>query len=111
MPEGRYEARVVGDGSWGQSAVTVFDVRQFLDEQLDITARPDVMARIASATGGTALQTVDTRALIEQFRRYLDVNRPERVIRQPAWDRGWVLAAVLAVWAVVWGLRRSSGLI
>ena len=111
LPEGRYEAKVAGDESWGQSAVTVFDVRRFQDEQLDITARPDVMARIASATGGSALHTTNAQEIIGQFKRYLDVNRPERVLRRPAWDKGWVLAAVLVLWSAAWALRRNSGLV
>jgi hypothetical protein len=111
LPEGRYEAKVAGDESWGRSAVTVFDVRKFQDEQLDITARPDVMARIASATGGSAINTTNTEEIIGQFKRYLDVNRPERVLRRPAWDKGPVLAAILVIWSAAWALRRNSGLV
>ena len=111
LPEGRYEAKVAGDESWGQSAVTVFDVRRFQDEQLDITARPDVMARIASATGGTALKSSNAEEIIGQFKSYLDVNRPERVLRRPAWDKSWVLAGVLMLWSAAWAIRRYSGLV
>jgi hypothetical protein len=38
-------------------------------------------------------------------------TRPERVRRITAWDRWWVMGAILLVWGVAWGLRRSGGLI
>src|SRR5262249_38833843 len=47
LPEGRYQARVAGASEGDPSATAAFDVRSPSDEQLDLTARPDLMARIA----------------------------------------------------------------
>lgn len=111
LPEGRYEARIAGQPAAALSDKTAFDVTQFIDEQLDLMARPELMARIAAATGGAALSGVDSNEITEQFKRHLAVNRPEQVIRHTAWDRWWVLTGVVFLWAGSWGVRRFAGLI
>jgi hypothetical protein len=110
LPEGRYQARVAGtEGDLTGS--TAFDVRSFSEEQLDLKARPDLMARIAQGSGGVVLEAGTPREMLEQFRAHLDQGRPQRVRRVSAWDRWWVLAGVLAAWGAAWGVRRSAGLV
>lgn len=114
LAEGRYGAKVVGaagNSGEGSSAAVAFDVRPYSAEQLDVKARPDLMARISEQTGGTVLTAGEPAALAEQFREHLAKSRPERVRRITAWDRWWVLTGVFVVWAAAWGLRRSSGLV
>jgi hypothetical protein len=109
LPEGRYQARVAGTEDLTGS--TAFDVRSFSDEQLDLKARPDLMARIAQGSGGVVLDAGTPREMLEQFRAHLDQGRPQRVRRVTAWDRWWVLLGVLVVWGAAWGVRRSAGLV
>ena len=109
LPEGRYQASVVGsDDPAGQTA---FDVRSRSDEQLDLKARPDLLARVAAESGGAVLGGETPGPALARIRAHLDGGRPARVLRQPAWDRWWVLLGVLAVWGTAWGLRRSGGLV
>jgi hypothetical protein len=108
LPEGHYQARVGGGDPGGSTA---FDVRSPSDEQLDVKARPDLMARIAVDSGGAVLDGDSPRAIVRQFREHVHQHRPQRVRRLSAWDRWWVLVGVFAVWGSAWGLRRASGLV
>jgi hypothetical protein len=109
LPEGSYQAKVAG--STDPAGLAAFDVRSPADEQLDLTARPDLMARIARESGGAVLTGETAADDVAQFQEHRARSRPPRVVRLSAWDRWWVLLGVFAVWATAWGLRRSGGLI
>ncbi len=114
LPVGRYRAAVVmpdGQASENSTTTVAFDVRSNAAEQLDVEARPDLMARIAEQSGGAVLASHEADSLGEKFREHLSRSRPERVRRIIAWDRWWILTGVFVVWGVAWGLRRSSGLV
>jgi hypothetical protein len=111
LPEGRYQARVAGSAATDAAGGTAFDVRRFADEQLDLKARPDLMARIARESGGAVLESGTPEEIISRFREYLERDRPQRVRRLSAWDRWWVLLGVFGVWAAAWAVRRSGGLV
>jgi hypothetical protein len=118
LPEGRYSASVARSDHGPQSAehdrsvaTTAFDVRTFSGEQLDVEARPDLMARIAQETDGSVFEADDLASLEEAFRRHLARSRPERIRRLTAWDRWWALMGILAIWGTAWSLRRSAGLV
>ena len=113
LPEGRYRARIVrNDKSAGTASDEIaFDVRGFAEEQLDRAARPDLMARIAQESGGAVLATGSAAELITQLEASGARGRTERVLRYPAWDRWWLLAAIVASWATAWMLRRRAGLV
>ena len=89
----------------------MFDVRRLMEEQLDLKARPDLMARIASSTGGAVLNSNDPNEIANAFVTHLEKSRPDRIRRTSAWDRWWVLAGTFALWMIAWGLRRNSGLV
>ncbi|MCE9546279.1 MAG: hypothetical protein K8T25_12255 [Planctomycetia bacterium] len=110
LPEGEYRARIVGAPPQESAAATAFDVRGNLTERLDVAARPDVMRFLAERTGGAA-DAGDPAELARRLDQHLAATRPERSIRLTAWDRWWVLAGVMAVWAAAWGVRRASGLV
>ena len=88
-----------------------FDVRPDLREQLEVSARPDLMQRIAEISGGEALAPADLGTLAEKFNTHIEQSRPVQYQRNTAWDRWWVLTAVLVIWSVTWGLRRRTGLV
>jgi hypothetical protein len=108
LPPGQYEARALGEGR--SEACTRFDVRAPVREQLELAARPDLMARIAEDSGGAVLRTGSGREVADLFETFQKHTQPERVRRVPAWDRWYVLLSVLGMWAVCWGVRRAGGL-
>jgi hypothetical protein len=114
LPEGRYRAAIVapsGQRNDNSTTTVAFDVRSNAAEQLDVEARPDLMARIAEQSGGAVLASHEADSLGEKFREHLARSRPERVRRITAWDRWWILMGVFVIWGTAWGLRRSSGLV
>ena len=111
LPEGRYRARVVSAGEPLAAAETAFDVRRFSEEQLDLNARGDLLARIARSTGGAVLEGDRPADVVRNFSSRLSENRPQQIRRLSAWDRWWVLVGTFGVWAVTWGLRRRGGLV
>lgn len=111
LPEGRYEARLAGVADSHPAVQTAFDVRRFSEEQLDLNARGDLLARIAQNTGGAVLEGDQPGEIAERFAARLAGSRPEQVRRLPAWDRWWVLVGVFGVWFTTWSLRRRGGLV
>lgn len=110
LDAGHYEAVVdAAEGSSGAS--TAFDVREFTDEQLDLQARTDVMARLASLTDGGVLDPARPDDLLREFEAHQRRSRPPEVRRYAAWDRWWLLIGTFGLWMVAWGVRRSSGLV
>jgi hypothetical protein len=111
LPEGRYQARIAGQSPEKSGSQTVFDVRRLMEEQLDLKARPELMERIATNTGGIELKGNASSEIAEAFKSHLERARPERIRRTIAWDRWWVMLGMIGVWATAWGLRRRSGLV
>jgi hypothetical protein len=112
LPEGRYQARVLGAGDEEISARAAFDVRRgHLEEVLEVEAEPERMGFLAGQSGGAVLDGTGPRQLARQFDQHLARTRPERTTQTTAWDRWWVLVAAFAVWAGAWGFRRYSGLV
>jgi hypothetical protein len=107
LPEGHYRARVAGQD---ESNLVAFDVRNVVEEQLDLAARPDLMGRIARESGAVALATGSPSELSDLFLAHQARSRTDQIRRYPAWDRWWVLVGVVLVWGSAWRLRRSSGL-
>lgn len=109
LPEGTYRAQVVGR----DDLRTAFDVRRDLREQLDVRARPDLLARIAEVSGGAVLEAAPGESGADDVRRKLaehqERTRPREVRRRTAWDRWWVLIGIASVWGWSWARRRSAG--
>ncbi len=111
LVEGRYQARIAGQPADKSGATTAFDVRELMDEQLDVKARPDLMARIAASTGGQVIDKSTPDDITRIFVEHIERGRPERIRRIMAWDRWWVLVGAFVVWTTAWGLRRNAGLV
>ncbi len=111
LPEGRYLAQIAAAGTDKTSCTAAFDVRGNLAERLEVKAQPNLMKAIAEHSGGAVLDDAGPAVLAEQFDRYLDQSRPQRVAQTTAWDRAWVLLAAVTLWGAAWGLRRWSGLV
>jgi uncharacterized membrane protein len=78
-----------------------------LHELIHPIPQPQVLQRLADATGGKTLQgTADLVALL----RDLPVTRGDSIIsRQPLWDKTWLWLTIVALLAIEWSLRRLSG--
>ena len=116
LPEGLYQVRLLAPAQataeTGDAALkSVFDVRNVSTEQLDLQARPDLMARIAADSGGSPLGPDAVGQLRREFERYRTVDRPPQTTRTTAWDRWWVFVGLITVWGAAWALRRSGGLV
>jgi hypothetical protein len=111
LPEGRYTARLAGTGRDETSTTVMFDVRKLDQEMLDLNARPELMARIAAESGGKVLQGDSINEVRTAFDTYQARTRPRVVEKASAWDRGWVLLAILGACAGTWMIRRSDGLV
>ena len=111
LPEGRYQAQVAGAAKEDSFSRIVFDVRRQGEEELNISARPDLIKRIADDSGGAVLAGDAPAELARAFSEHLARIRPPRSQRTTAWDRWWILAAVIGVWGASWWLRRSGGLV
>lgn len=109
LPVGTYEAVVAGSAD-EPAGRTLFDVHRGGQEDLDLRARPDLMARIAAESGGAVLKEASATEISRLFLDHVERSRPSRVERKTAWDRWWVLAAVFSLWMTVWAMRRASGL-
>jgi hypothetical protein len=95
-------------GGAGGEAMVPFTVYQTGEEDIITAADPDLMRRIAQAGGGELLTLRDLRELPQKLRdaQSLLTTRTEP---RPAWDRAWVLAAILGALSLEWVLRRRMG--
>jgi hypothetical protein len=77
-------------------------------EDIDPSADPDTMRRIASAGGGTAFTLSDADQLPARARTISAASQPQ-VRRTTAWDRPWVLALLSFSLIAEWWFRRRMG--
>ncbi|MBC7967717.1 MAG: hypothetical protein H7Z17_17525, partial [Fuerstia sp.] len=112
MPVGQYKMQLTTteDGNSVTRSVQ-FDVRPDLREQLEVTARGDLMQRIAELSGGGVLSADNVGDIRERFHEHIQQSRPVQYQRIAAWDRWWVLTGLLSLWTTTWALRRRTGLI
>lgn len=111
LPPGAYWARLAGAEPEAVTSTVSFEVRANEIEQLELRARPDVVERIATDTGGGLLSGGSGDEVVRAFSEYRERSHPAKLERSPAWDRWWVLIGVLTIWTTAWSLRRSGGLI
>ncbi|QDT41958.1 hypothetical protein Pan241w_20380 [Gimesia alba] len=113
LPEGRYRSFIKNTtGKTDQrSSEIAFDVRQQFLEKIEVAARSDIMARIASESGGTVIEDPNPEQFAREFQEHLSDSLPQRTVRFSAWDRWWVLICVVLIWGTAWGMRRAGGLV
>jgi hypothetical protein len=111
LPEGHYEARIVGAAAKDSFSKIMFDVRHKGEEELDVKAEPELMQRIADDSGGAVLGADVAGDVATGFAEHMARIRPPRSQRTTAWDKWWILAGIIGLWGASWWLRRSGGLI
>lgn len=110
LPPGAYRATATArraDGSVVAEAEEAFVVAPTSAELLQAAARPDLLAQVAKATGGKVISPSD-RLTSLPWRDPEQVEVGQRTTK-PLWDSLWVLAALAALVAVEWTLRRRWG--
>jgi hypothetical protein len=105
---GEYLAELSEPGK--PAAMTPFTVFENDEEDLITGAEPDLMARIAGAGGGEVLTPETLKFLPEKLAR-ARLATVQKIEPLSAWDRGWILAALLALFCAEWALRRRFGLL
>jgi hypothetical protein len=81
-------------------------------EMDDVNPDPEFLAKLTEASGGRVVKAdelEEAMAQREQARRE-QVDQGGNLVWEPLWDRGWLLALVVAALAVEWTLRRRNGL-
>lgn len=113
LPEGSYRSFIKDKSGKNdqKSAGIAFDVRPQFLEKIEVAARPDIMSRIASESGGTVIEDPQPEQFAQEFQEHLSAALPLRTVRFSAWDRWWVLLLVVLIWGTAWGLRRAGGLV
>ncbi|MBI5493614.1 MAG: hypothetical protein HY904_01225 [Deltaproteobacteria bacterium] len=106
---GAYRARVTARAAAGSlgSDEDAFLVRQSDREIAEGAPRPELMAALSEASGGTVVRSPDDVGGLEW--KIPEGVRVHRRRTEPLWDR-WEAGAVFALlWALEWVLRRRAG--
>ena len=103
LPAGRHRVAVAA------KARCVVEVEAPVAEDLDRSARPELLARLARETGGEVVPPEAARVR-EACSRAWSLAHPVSYRRTPAWDRPLVLCLIVAAWVAGWVLRRREGL-
>lgn len=91
--------------------VEPLQVRMPPAEKDDTSCDETFLARLAEKTGGRIIGEADIEALLRPGGPPKSAAQKENTEWQPAWSRGGVLAALAALFAAEWFLRRRQGLI
>lgn len=107
---GDYIAAVPNEGKTGGQVTTSFSVYERRQEDMNTSADPALMSKIASSGGGKALALGDLKELPNLLRER-ELLLTKKVEPRSLWDRWPVLAFLLALLSVEWFVRRRHGLI
>ena len=103
----RVRARASLQGKDVGTGQAVFVVESRSAEVTRAAPRPDLLKAIADASGGKALEasaSLSDIAIINP--EVVEVDRRRNI---ELWDNAWALAALVAIFAADWALRRRSG--
>jgi len=112
---GRYELVATIEGNDGATARLPLIVRRPTGELDDPSPRPQWLAALAEATGGSIVEAGDWATIMRHLERRpsppADAQGPEPApTPTPAWDRLWLFAVIVAALAGEWFLRRTGGM-
>ncbi len=79
-------------------------------EKRELSADPEMMRRLAEASGGAVVGANDMARMPEIVKRW-EAARELSHREQSVWDRGWILAAILGLLGAEWWWRRREGLL
>jgi hypothetical protein len=105
--QGEYEARLLDDRP-GNVLSTRFLVYHSSREDQILSANHEVLRRLAESSGGTFLECEELPSLPLRLEKCA-AGLPLEPRREDAWDRGWLLACVAALFSLEWLIRRATG--
>ena len=79
-------------------------------ERDDTAARPDVVARLAEASGGAVVRSDDLTPLADALSESARASLATRDDLVPVWQHWWMFALIAAPLIVEWFVRRTGGL-
>jgi hypothetical protein len=79
-------------------------------EKRVLSADPQTMTQLAQQSGGAAVTEKDVRSMGDVVRRW-EASRQLSHRQESAWDRWWMLGALLVLFGVEWWMRRREGLL
>ncbi|MBC7793193.1 MAG: hypothetical protein H7Z43_05770, partial [Clostridia bacterium] len=103
----RMRAKATRDGREIGAGEAVFVIESRSIEVTRAAPRPDLLKAIADATGGLVLSVDDALESLKVVDP--DVVEVDRRRNIELWDNAWALAALIAIFAADWTLRRRSG--
>ena len=109
-PDGPGEYIATLDRAKGGSLVVPFSVNSVSDEDLVTAADPTLMNQIAHESGGEALTIANVHDFPDKLKQARS-TLTEKTASRSTWDRGWVLAFILALLTGEWILRRRNGMV
>lgn len=108
---GEYTVSLQNAGAGDARASCTFTVAESSEEDMNTSADPDLMRRLASVGGGISLSPGDVRGLPDRLAALeREPSRESRAEPRASWDRSWFLACLLAAAGLEWWLRRRWGL-
>lgn len=108
--EGEFEAVLAGDAAQGGDEKARFTVYSDSVETRLVAANRDLLAQIASVTGGSELALSQLAQWPDRVRRFEEASR-DQLKAADIWDRLGVFSLLVALLALEWFLRRRSGLV
>ncbi|MBI1903249.1 MAG: hypothetical protein HYS13_19275 [Planctomycetia bacterium] len=107
QPQGRYEARLASGADGDASERATVEVRPTIREQLDLDARPDLLARLAQETSGAVIAPSEDQKLIDLIQAHAAKLPATFVRRATSLSGWWVFVGIAAIWCATWGLHRK----
>jgi hypothetical protein len=110
FPPGTYQVTLQNNIGKPAELSQTLEVVSASIEKRELSADPETMRRLAEISGGAVLRAEDVGRMPEIVRHW-EAARQIAHRQQPAWDRWWVLASLIALLGAEWWLRRKEGLI
>ncbi len=109
---GLYRLESAQTATGGSEQVSAaFEIRPPPGEEQNLSANPDLMARLAELSGGRRIVRSEMDEAIRSFAPREVTSESGASVWVPMWDSGWLLLAAAALLCGEWFLRRRNGLL
>jgi hypothetical protein len=110
FPPGTYQVTLLNNVGTPSELTQTLEVMPDSVEKRELSADPELMKRLALASGGSVLKQQEVGKLPQIVRQW-EAAREIGHRQNPVWDRWWILAVVIALLGVEWWYRRREGLL
>lgn len=108
---GSYQVELYNSADKKSLATAGLEVNPLPGEKDNLEPDPEFLRQLADGSGGRVVREADIAALVRELepeKRTLDESNARWT---PWWGRGWLLACMVALFAVEWIIRRRNGLL